>query len=258
MPVKISSTVPRLPASAGLGRRAIGEIPETPLKRASALPDEGDFVRALNVFGSLLLDVMPADQAKQDPAVFGAGQMKSFRARVEAFLRDPNSRATKGEIDALRSIALAFEGSRGSDLSFGTARWADFLDFVQSRMPADVDGFSLLAKEVRKANLTDNDPAVFSRTDLRAISSDFHPLLAPAYQGDRFGPDDWARLFVGLVIRDGGDSAPAPTPAPAPAPAPSRRTRVYVAGVNVPSSVQGSASATAVGHSILDAARLFA
>lgn len=256
MPVTIFSAVPR-PASADLDRRAIGEIPEKPLKRASALPDEGDFVRALNVFGSLLLDVMPADPAKQDPAVFGAGQMKSFMARVEAFLRDPNLRATNGEIAALRSIALAFEGSRGRSPSFGPAQWANFLDFVQSKMPADVDGFSLLAKEVREANLSDNDAAVFSRTDMRGISSGFQQLLAPAYQGDRFGPDDWARLFVGLVIRDGGDPAPAPTPAPAPAPAP-RPTRVYVAGVDVPSGVQGSASASAVGHSILDAARLFA
>ena len=254
MPVTISSVVPGLPASAGLDSRAIGEIPETPLKRASALPDEGDFVRALNVFGSLLLDVMPADPAKQDPAVFGAGEMNSFKARVEAFLRDRNSRATKGEIDALRSIALAFEGSLGRSPSFGPAQWADFLDFVQSRMPADVQGFSHLASEVRKANLTDNDAAVFSRTDMRGISRGFQQLLAPAYQGDRFGPDDWARLFLGLVIKDGGDSAPAPTPAPTP----SRSTGVFVAGVDVPSGVQGSASATAVSHSVLDAARLFA
>lgn len=254
MPVNISSTVPRLPASASLDRRAIGKMPETPLKRASALPDEGDFLRALNVFGSLLLDVMPADPAKQDLAVFGAGEMNAFKARVEAFLRDPNSRATKGEIDALRAIALAFEGSRGRNPSFGPAQWANFLDFVQSRMPADVQGFSHLASEVRKANLSDNDPAVFSRTDLRAISSDFQKLLAPAYRGDRFGPDDWARVFLGLVIKDGDDSAPAPKPAPAP----SRRTGVFVAGVDVPSGVQGSASASAVSHSVLDAARLFA
>ena len=144
--------------------------------------------------------------------MFGAAEMNSFRSRVNAFLRDPNSRATKGEQDALRSIALAFERSRGSDPSFGPARWADFLDFVQSRMPADVQGFSDLAREVRKANLSDNDSAVFSRTDMSGISSGFQQLLAPVYQGERFGADDWARLFLGLVVNDGGESTPAPTP----------------------------------------------
>lgn len=144
--------------------------------------------------------------------MFGAAEMKSFRSRVDTFLRDPKSRATKGEKNALRSIALAFERSRGSDLSFGPARWADFLDFVQSRMPADVRGFSDLAREVRKANLSDNDSAVFSRTDMRGISSGFQQRLAPVYQGERFGADDWARLFLGLVVNDGGESTPAPTP----------------------------------------------
>jgi len=264
MPVILSAVAPRLPATPGFDSRAVGETPKTPLNRASSLLHEGDFVRALNVFGSLLLDGMPADPASQDRAVFGAAEMNSFRSRVNAFLRDPNSRATKGEQDALRSIALAFERSRGSDPSFGPARWADFLDFVQSKMPADVQGFSHLAREVRKANLTDNDSAVFSRTDMRGISSGFQQLLAHAYQGDRFGADDWARLFLGLVVNDGGESTPAPTPAPTP----NGDQKVFIAGIHGWSSAptrdaaladplaasREALPAPAVRNSVLDAA----
>jgi hypothetical protein len=214
MPVNLSAAASRLPASADVADSpfAVGKIPQTPATRASTpLPAEGDFVRALNVFGSLLLDVMPANPAEQDGAVFGAKEMALFKKGVKTFVRDQNTRATSGELNALELIARAFERSRGSDPSFGPAHWANFLDFVQSKMPPDVQGFSDLAKEVREANRSDGDSAVFSATDMNQLSRQFRQELAGAFRGSRLGADDWARFFLGLVINDGGESSPPPS-----------------------------------------------
>lgn len=170
--------------------------------------NERDFVRALNVFGAIVLDVTSSNMARADSAVFGVGEMARFKAGVETFLKDPNSRATEGERQSLRQIALAFERSRGGKPSFGPANWADFLDFVQSKMPPEVEGFSDLAKDVRAANASDQKPDIFSEADIDRLNDYNRQALIGHREGRQFGADDWARFFLRLVVDDGSDPVP--------------------------------------------------
>lgn len=170
--------------------------------------NERDFVRALNVFGAIVLDVTSSNKARADSAVFGVVEMVRFKAGVQKFREDPDSRATEGERESLRQIALAFERSRGGMPSFGPANWANFLDFVQSMMPPEVKGFSDLANDVRAANASDQKPDIFSEADMDRLNAYNRQALIGHREGRQFGADDWARFFLWLVVNDGGDPDP--------------------------------------------------